>query len=117
MQFKAPKNDSKYQWTQHVQDKMRYYAISESLIKRIIRHPKRTQEGIAESTIAAMQEGTNKKKPTEIWVMYKQLGPSGPFLPPKVRVISAWRYPGMSPVGKPIPIPDEILQELESMVD
>lgn len=110
MQFKPPRNDAKYQWTQHVQDKMRYYGISESLIKRITRFPKRKEEGIAANTIAAMQTNTNPKKPTEIWVMYQQVGDT------KKKIISAWRYPGVSPVGKKIPIPDEILQELESVL-
>jgi len=34
-------------------------------------------------------------------------------------VISAWRYPGVSPVGKQIPIPADILEELkkEGMLD
>ena len=33
--MKPPKNDDKFYWTRHVADKMRYYGISESLIKRI----------------------------------------------------------------------------------
>lgn len=117
MEFKKPKNDAKYQWTNHVQDKMRYYGISESLIKRIIRFPKRKEEGIAPETVAVMQNNSNKKKPTEIWVMYQTVGKGSVFQVPKVRIISAWRYPGVSPLGKKIPIPDEILQELEGMVE
>ena len=94
-----------------MQDKMRYYGISESLIKRITRFPKRREEGIAPGTVAVMQTNTNPKKPTEIWVMYKMIGET------KKKIISAWRYPGISPVGKKIPIPDDILQELESALD
>ena len=30
----------------------------------------------------------------------------------KIIIISAWRYPGTSPVGKKIPIPDNIWEEL-----
>ena len=30
----------------------------------------------------------------------------------KIRVITAWRYPGKSPIRGPIPIPEEILEEL-----
>jgi hypothetical protein len=118
--FKIPKDDSKYEWTNHVKDKMLYYGISEGLVKRIVRFPKRKEVGIAPGTTAAMQPTSNKKKPQEIWVMFQELKRAKPkeknnplaFAQPKKRIISAWRYPGVSPVGKPIPIPEEILQEL-----
>lgn len=121
MQFKQPKDDSKYLWTNHVKDKMMYYGISESLIKRIVRFPKRKEVGIAPNTVAVMQPTSNKKNPQEVWVMYLELGlwPSSSSTAVKLysytakkKIISAWRYPGVSPVGKKIPIPDEILQEL-----
>ena len=35
------------------------------------------------------------------------------YIATKKKIISAWRYPGVSPVGKRIPIPDEILMEIE----
>jgi len=119
MQFKPPKNDSKYRWTEHVKDKMRYYGISESLIKRIVRHPARIEDGIAPGTAASMQRGTNKKKPQEIWVMFKEAksakrkAQSEIPIPSKKIIISAWRYPGVSPLGKKVPIPEEIMSELE----
>ncbi len=113
MQFKPPKNDSKYQWTSHVQSKMMYYGISESLIKRIIRFPKRKEESVAPGTVGVMQPTSNKKNPQEIWVMYQELSKSTMLQPSKVKIISAWRYPGISPIGKKIPIPDDILQEIE----
>ena len=124
LSFKLPNNDSKYQWTNHVKDKMLYYGISSSLIKRIVRFPKRKEEGIAPGTTAVMQPRGSAKTPQEIWVMYKELGrkPSSGLrqlaisYQPKTKIISAWRYPGISPVGKKIPIPDEILQELESII-
>mgnify|MGYP001590393069 CR=1 FL=1 len=53
--FKPPKDDQKYQWTQHVKDKMIYYRISEGLVKRIIRFPKRVEVGVAPGTVAVMQ--------------------------------------------------------------
>ena len=109
MQYRPPKNDHKYEWTNHVQQKMLYYAISESLIKRITRFPERTEEGIAPKTVAVMKPTSSKKQ--EIWVMYVQINDT------KKRIISAWRYPGVSPIGKKIPIPDEILQELEGMIE
>lgn len=106
MQFKAPKDDKKYSWTMHVTGKMMYYGISEGLIKRVVRSPKRMEEGIAEGTIAVMQP-TGTKQQKEVWVMY-QLLPNN-----KKRIITAWRYPGISPVRSEIPIPEDILAELK----
>ncbi len=124
--MKEPKNDSKYQWTMHVFQKMRYYGISESLIKRIVRFPKRTESGIAPDTVAVMQPTANKKKPQEIWVMYQSkmhkektelAGVSGPIdrlgtLSQKKIIISAWRYPGVTPIDKSLHIPSEVLDDL-----
>jgi hypothetical protein len=31
----------------------------------------------------------------------------------KIKVITAWRYPARSPIGKAIPIPEEIKKELK----
>ena len=39
-------------WTMHAKDKMRYYKLSESRIKRILNYPKRIEEGIAKNTVA-----------------------------------------------------------------
>ena len=118
-----------------------YYRLSESLVKRIIRFPQRIEEGIAPKTVAVMQSqtrlkkirGISKKVTEEIWVMYQEIGVSGESLAtskskqkldarhytlatPKKRIISAWRYPGQSPIGKKIQIPDDILQELEALI-
>lgn len=117
--FKLPKDDGKYQWTNHVKDKMLYYRISESLIKRIVRFPKRREVGIAPGTVAVMQPTQNKKQPQEIWVMYVEVGRQSAInhqllAVPKLRIISAWRYPGISPVGQPIPIPDEVLMDIDA---
>ncbi len=125
LSFKLPENDNKYEWTNHVKDKMVYYGISTSLIKRVVRFPKRKEEGIAPGTTAVMQPRGSVKAPQEIWVMFKEI--QNPKIKmqnekitglnmPKMRIISTWRYPGVSPVGKKIPIPDEILQELESII-
>ncbi len=108
MQFKAPKNDDKLTWTQHVVRKMLYYGISEGLVRRVMRSPARTEEGVAPGTIAVMQPaGYGKKK--EVWVMYQEAGK-------KRKVITAWRYPGRSPVRTAVPIPDDILAELSSVL-
>lgn len=90
----------------HVTGKMMYYGISEGLIKRVIRAPKRMEEGIAPGTVAVMQP-TGAKQQKEVWVMYQILPDN------KKKVITAWRYPGVSPVRSAIPIPDDILAELE----
>lgn len=106
MKFNFPKNDSKYHWTRHCVRKMLFYGLTADRVKRIIRNPNRVENGVAENTIAVMASGSNKKKPSEAWTMYRQKGS-------KTIIISAWRYPGISPVGKHIPIPADILAELK----
>lgn len=114
--YKKPKNNDKYAWTNHVVGKMGYYRISESLVKRIVRFPKRVEKGIAPGTTACMQPAGSKKNPSEVWVMYVEIGQRGK-LAPKRKIITSWRYPGISPVGEPIPIPDDILTEIELAED
>ncbi len=104
--FKIPKNDAKYHWTSHIVGKMAFYGLTPDRTKRVIRSPNRTETGVAENTIAVMQSSTNKKKPSEVWVMYQKKGT-------KKILISAWRYPGVSPIGNQIPIPADILAELK----
>jgi len=104
--FKRPKDDSKYAWTHHVFEKMKFYGISESRIKRIIRFPKRLEEGIVEGTVAVMQPAGTKRY-SEIWVMYKLAGR-------KIKIITAWRYPGKSPERDPVP--QEIINEVRSLL-
>ena len=127
--MKPPKNDSKYTWTSHAWMKMQHYGISEQRIKRIVRFPARTEEGVAEDTIAAMQPAGAKGQ-QELWVMYKIIdGKRGEsdsqnktersianyFLPnKKIKVITAWRYPGVSP--KRDPIPSDILAEIRGLI-
>lgn len=99
---------------------MRFYNLSENRIKRVLRNPDRKEEGIAPKTLAVMQRTGSKKRPTEIWLMYQIIKLK---IPPirragtsqKLKVISAWRYPGISPKGKQIPIPDDILEELQKI--
>ena len=119
-------------WTNHAKEKLAFYGLSEKRVLRILRHPSRTEEGIAEGTLASNQIAGSKKHPYEVWVMY-QLVKSKPNKKEKevknfkkiktenqsdfskkykVKIISAWKYPGISPKGKPIPIPEEILKEL-----
>ncbi|MBI5913626.1 hypothetical protein HY839_04275, partial [Candidatus Azambacteria bacterium] len=109
--FKAPKDDEKLSWTMHIVQKMMYYGISEGLVRRVINSPERSEEGVAPNTIAVMQQTGGKHK-KEVWVMYQPLKVKTKTGKPKLRVITAWRYPGISPVRAAVPVPDDILQEL-----
>lgn len=107
---------------------MQYYGISESRIKRIIRYPRRIEEGVADNTIAVMQPADSKRY-QEIWVMYtltknketkienneeevafKTWRPNDS----KIRIITAWKYPGKSPERDPVPA--EIIQEIQTLL-
>ncbi len=105
--YVAPsKAGEKFLWTRHAREKMRQYRLSESRVRRIIRHPERIEEGIAPNTVAAMQRAMSRRR-QELWTMYRLAGK-------QVRVITAWRYPGESP--KRNPIPHEILREIRSLL-
>ncbi len=88
---------------------MRHYRLTESRIKRIIRHPTRTEEGIIEGAVACMQPADGKNY-TEIWVLYVLSGIANK----QIKIISAWRYPGKSPERDPIPA--EILREIRNII-
>jgi len=134
MQFKNPKNNERYQWTLHSIEKMKFYGLSEQKVLGIVKRPKRKEEGIVKNTIAVMQpvslkvdaKGQSTWK-TEIWAMYQTRkarnsnppagGPNSKIqffqkllFPDQIKIISAWRYPGVSPEQNPIP--EEILREL-----
>jgi|SRR3989339_2067392 len=114
---KKSKNDEKYEWTLHSQEKMRFYNLSESRVRRVMHSPKRTEWGIAPNTVAMMQPSTSSKKPYEIWVMFQEInsfGPNKTLKKKRRRVITAWRYPGKSPVHDPIP--EDILREIKSLL-
>lgn len=110
MDFRIPKETKSFSWTKHSIEKMKFYGLSESRIKRVFKNSKRVEEGIAPGTIAIMQPAGSKKRPHEIWVMYQK---KPDF---KIKIISAWRYPGKSPIGKKIPIPEEIKSEVEKEI-
>lgn len=86
---------------------MRFYGLSESRVKRVIAHPQRAETGVAPNTTAVMQPITKKGITTqEIWVMYQDKK--------KQRtIITAWRYPGKSPIRETIPLPGDIREELQ----
>lgn len=91
MQWKKPKNTEKYHWTQHVQEKMHYYGLSEQKVLGVIRSPKRIETGIVENTVAVMipvgnirkdkkpssfnrifnEDGVQENWSQEIWVLYQ----------------------------------------------
>lgn len=94
-------------WTEHSKKKLKQYRFSQKRVLRIFRKPDRTEEGIAEGTIAAMEITGTKKKPTEAWLMYLTLKK-----PRAIKIISAWRYPGRTPQGERPIIPQDTLEEL-----
>ncbi|MGC9603620.1 MAG: DUF4258 domain-containing protein [Minisyncoccia bacterium] len=102
--------DEKYLWTAHARLKMRQYGLSEGRVKRIIRFPTRYEEGIAPKTVAVMQPAGTKRY-QEIWAMYK-LAKRGDAK--SIKIITAWRYPGKSPLRDPIP--QEILREIKQLL-
>lgn len=109
MFLKLPKDNERISWTKHAKEKMRQYQLSEKRLKRVLKNPKRKEVGVAPRTIAIMQLAGTKKHPTEIWLMYQAINQ-------KLRIISAWRYPGRSPTGKPPPIPGDILDDLAEII-
>lgn len=100
---------------------MRQYGLSKQKLFGILRSPERKEKGIVLGTTAVMK--TNKvffkekrvtlskawqkpkKAPGEIWLMYRDTKDQR-------KIISAWRYPGVSKPGEEIPIPEDIRQEL-----
>jgi hypothetical protein len=106
MLLKLTKGNEEIFWTRHSKKKMRQYGFSEKRVLRILRKPDRKEIGIAPRTIANMQITGTKKHPTEAWMMYQAINQ-------KLRIISAWRYPGKTPVGKRPIIPEDTLEELK----
>lgn len=94
-------------WTSHSKYKMRFYGLSESRLKRVISYPKRIEEGIAPDTVAMMQSAGSEKHPYEIWLMIQDEKS-------RRKVISAWRYPGKTKPGQPLP--QEIMKEIRSAI-
>lgn len=122
MQFKTPKNTEKYEWTQHAVIKMKQYGLTAQRTLRVVKNPQRVEEGIVKNTIAVMQPSSLRTKDgkrtwsREIWAMYqiKRVAHNvkrETISNQKILIISAWRYPGVSP--KRDPIPEDILRELE----
>lgn len=108
----------KIQWTEHSKIKMKQYGLSVSKLLGILRKPDRKEQGIVPGTTAVMKtnkvfslsKSKIKKSPGEIWLMYKDVKKQSEGNIRKI--ISAWRYPGVSKPGETIPIPEDIKQEL-----
>lgn len=131
MLFKPPKDNDKFSWTKHSLEKMKFYGLSPQRVLRILRAPERVEEAVAPGCLAAMQSVGNKRK-TEIWVMWNNklktqkpvLGEGSKLKSKEVKnnlinnnqkkIITAWRYPGIS-LKRQVPIPEEILEEIEKM--
>ena len=118
-------------WTKHALAKMQHYRLTQNKIKNVLRSPFRMEEGIATNTLAVMvpnklvspYQTTTIKKPSafnnwgrvykhhkeEIWTMYQKRNG-------QIFVISAWRYPGESPVNKPLEIPPDVYDDLNAFL-
>jgi hypothetical protein len=105
--FKPPQNDKKFFWTKHAQEKMRYYHLSESRIRNLFYHYHREEEGIVPGTMARMQTIGSQRRPTEIWMM----GQPDPGQPGRIKIITVWRYPGVSK-KREVPVPEDIRELL-----
>lgn len=103
-------NCKKFHWTKHIEDKMRYYGLSKQRVRRVLKTPDRKELGVAPDTIAVMQTTGTKKYPTEIWLMFQ-----GAQSKKIINMISAWRYPGISPKGRLPEIPEDAILELERL--
>ena len=89
------------QWTLHARAKMNHYRLSPARVRHVLHSPKRVEEGVAPKTVAMMQPvsmklitaktgGAQKESWTqEIWVMVQDVADAR-------KVISAWRYPGVT---------------------
>lgn len=123
-------------WTQHSIVKMKQYGISKSKVLNLLHKPERTEQGFVPGTMGMMK--TNKlfnnitfkknlrldlkvktkwqpafakasacqrKAPGEIWLMYKDTVDQR-------KIISVWRYPGVSKPGEEMPLPDDLKIEI-----
>ncbi len=109
----------KIHWTEHSKIKMRQYGLSMTKLIHLLYKPERKEKGIVPGTTAVMKtnklypnpkktavvKAFAKKAPGEVWMMYKDAKDQR-------KIISAWRYPGVTRPGEAIPIPEDIRQEI-----
>ena len=122
----------RFVYTRHSEYKMREYSLSRQKVEGVIRRPYRTETGIVPKTVAVMQPVSPKVVDgemvwkQEVWVLYQKQSTNSRQQKTTERddplrylstgdrclkIISAWRYPGVSPAGNPIHA--NILRELE----
>jgi hypothetical protein len=120
----------KLHWTEHSKIKMKQYGLSKQKLFGILSKPERKERGIVPGTMAVMKTNkvyfkekqitlTNawrkpKKAPGEIWLMYKDNRDTSAGSVQVRKIISAWRYPGISKPGEEIPVPEDIKVFLKS---
>ena len=100
------KKPPQLQWTLHARAKMNHYRLSPARVRHVLHSPKRIEEGVAPKTVAMMQPASLKTGGSrvatgagvvagrgswtqEIWVMVQDVSGAR-------KVISAWRYPGVT---------------------
>jgi hypothetical protein len=106
-------------WTEHSKIKMRQYGLSKQKLLGVLRKPERKEKAIVQGLIAVMKTNPPPHKATarqskilgEIWLMYKDIKSGGL---PERKIISAWRYPGVTKPGEAIPVPEDIKNFVES---
>lgn len=112
-------------WTQHSLIKMKQYGLSKIKILNLLHKPERTEDGIVVGTVAMMRTNSAKnfnnkklslgfkkwakpqKAPGEIWLMYKDIKDQR-------KIISCWRYPGITKPGEQVLIPADIKLYLQT---
>lgn len=103
-------------WTTHSIMKMRFYGLSRQRISRVLHSPGRVEEGIAPDTVAYMHVAGNAAHPYELWVMVQDESlDSAQGKSVRRKVISAWKYPGRTKPGAPLPA--AIMREIEELTE
>ena len=114
MDISSIKNTRELFWTNHSKMKLLQYGLSPNLVKTVIRRPERTENGIAPKTTVVMKRKDTKKTKREVWVMMQKQETRNSEQETKekntsrVKIISAWIYPGVSPKGKDIYVPEDV---------
>lgn len=72
-------------------------------------NPVKKTQGVFNGAGKKFSKWKPKRAPGEIWLMYKDIK----IAQAQARkIISAWRYPGISKPGDPIPVPEDIKNDL-----
>ncbi len=134
MDIRTIKNDRQFFWTNHAKHKLLQYGLSPTAIKNVLKHPERTETGVAPETMAVMRRRDTKKTKRELWVMIQKTKSKvqkakiksanqnlklkysvDNFAIGKTKIISAWIYPGVSPKDREIFVPEDVLAELNNL--